>query len=132
MLLHNPTKLPPIDRFEKLSKDAIYAAHARPLSESRQPESIQFALDLPGMRCGIVNHSPDSPALLRGEVRKRLALIPQYLKHAGRHRNTALVDGDFRSDENQAAGGAHHARFRDQDLADPAGLDEMGIELHRR
>src|SRR5258708_12885344 len=63
MLLHNPAKLPPIDRFEKLPKNAIYAAHARPLSESRQPESIQFVLDLPGMRCGIVNHSPDSPAL---------------------------------------------------------------------
>src|SRR5713226_2411301 len=62
MLLHNPAKLPPIDRFEKLPKDAIYAAHARPLSESRQPESIRFTLDLPGMRCGIVNHSPDSPA----------------------------------------------------------------------
>src|SRR5258707_7946963 len=67
MLLHNPAKLPPIDRFEKLPKNAIYAAHARPLSESRQPESIQFVLDLPGMRCGIVNHSPDSPARLRGE-----------------------------------------------------------------
>src|SRR6266540_3537788 len=63
MLLHNPAKLPPIDRFEKLPKDAIYAAHARPLSVSRQPESIRFTLDLPGMRCGIVNHSPDSPAL---------------------------------------------------------------------
>src|SRR5258707_8529608 len=72
MLLHNPAKLPPIDRFEKLPKNAIYAAHARPLSESRQPESIQFVLDLPGMRCGIVNHSPDSPARLRGEVGKQL------------------------------------------------------------
>jgi hypothetical protein len=36
--------------------------HARSLSESRQPESIRFTLDLPGMRCGIVNRSPDSPA----------------------------------------------------------------------
>src|SRR6266571_3732467 len=69
MLLHNPAKLPPIDRFEKLPKNAIDAAHARLLSESRQPESIQFALDVPGMRCGIVNHSPDSPALAgRGRI----------------------------------------------------------------
>ncbi|WP_247493590.1 hypothetical protein, partial [Bradyrhizobium sp. 142] len=33
-----------------------------PFSVSRQPESIRFTLDLPGMRCGIVNHSRDSPA----------------------------------------------------------------------
>src|SRR5258708_20402036 len=75
MLLHNPAKLPPIDRFEKLPKNAIYAAHRRPLSEYRQPESIQFVLDLPGMRCGIVNHSPDSPALLGAKILSKLQPI---------------------------------------------------------
>ncbi|MFK4394688.1 hypothetical protein ABIF31_001245 [Bradyrhizobium elkanii] len=35
-------------------------------------------------------------------------------------------------DEDQAAGRAYHARPRRQDLADLAGLDEMGVELHRR
>src|SRR6266704_3552810 len=29
MLLHNPTKLPPIDRFEEISKDATTILHAR-------------------------------------------------------------------------------------------------------
>src|SRR5260370_39983976 len=62
MPLDDFPKLPSIDRFEKLHKDAIHVLHARPLSESRQPESIRFTLDLPGMRCGIVNHSRDSPA----------------------------------------------------------------------
>ncbi|MGY4287932.1 hypothetical protein ACVWXO_007152 [Bradyrhizobium sp. LM2.7] len=62
MALHNFPKLPSIDRFEELSKDAIHVLHARPFSVSRQPESIRFTLDLPGMRCGIVNHSRDSPA----------------------------------------------------------------------
>src|SRR6478752_1343672 len=54
------------------------------------------------------------------------------LKHTTRHRDTALVDGDFGGDENQAAGRAHHMRLRDQDFADLAGLDEMGVELHGR
>src|SRR5665811_1738015 len=53
MPLHNFPKLPSIDRFEELPKDAIHVLHARPSSESRQPESIRFTLDLPGMRCGI-------------------------------------------------------------------------------
>src|SRR5260221_8653607 len=63
ILLHNPTKLPPIDRLEEISKDAIRISHARPLSESRQPESTRFAPDWSGMLRGIVNHSPDGPAL---------------------------------------------------------------------
>src|SRR5216684_1886168 len=62
MPLDDFPKLPSIDRFEKLPKDAIHVLHARPFSVSRQPESIRFTLDLPGMRCGIVNHSRDSPA----------------------------------------------------------------------
>src|ERR1700726_2451325 len=66
MPLDDLPKFPSIDRLEKLPKDAIHVMHARPLSESRQPESIRFTLDLPGMRCGIVNRSPDSPAA-RGE-----------------------------------------------------------------
>src|SRR5260370_42249041 len=62
MPLDDFPKLASIDRFEKLPKDAIHVLHARPFSVSRQPESIRFTLDLPGMRCGIVNHSRDSPA----------------------------------------------------------------------
>src|ERR1700720_2597005 len=62
MPLDDFPKLSSINRFQKLPKDAIHVMHARPLSESRQPESIRFTLDLPGMRCGIVNRSPDSPA----------------------------------------------------------------------
>src|SRR5665811_1996 len=62
MPLHNFPKLPSINRFEELPKDAIHVLHPRPFSESRQPESIRFTLDLPGMRCGIVNRSRDSPA----------------------------------------------------------------------
>src|SRR5450631_4550589 len=62
MPLDDFPKFPPIDRFEEFTKDAIHVSHARLLSESRQPESIRFTLDLPGMRCGIVNHSRDSPA----------------------------------------------------------------------
>src|SRR6266851_6370634 len=69
MPLHDFPKLPSIDRFEEFPKDAIHVLHARPFSESRQPESIRFTLDLPGMRCGIVNHSRDSPALV-GEVKR--------------------------------------------------------------
>src|SRR5712664_1878142 len=60
--LHNCPKLSPIDRFEEASKDAITVLHARPLSESRQPESIRFTPDWSGMLRDIVNHSPDSPA----------------------------------------------------------------------
>src|SRR5712671_1450458 len=66
MPLNDFPKFPSIDRFEELPKDAINVLHARPLSESRQPESIRFTLDLPGMRCGIVNRSRDSPALFAG------------------------------------------------------------------
>src|ERR1022692_3223575 len=63
MPLDDFPKLSPIDRFEEFPKDAIHVSHARPLSESRQPESIRLTPDLPGMRCGIVNRSRDSPAL---------------------------------------------------------------------
>src|SRR6266478_8450307 len=66
MPLDNFPKLPSINRFEELHKDAIHVLHARPFSVSRQPESIRFTLDLPGMRCGIVNHSRDSPAARGG------------------------------------------------------------------
>ena len=66
MPLDDFPKLPSINRFEELPKDAIHVLHARPFSVSRQPESIRFTLDLPGMRCGIVNHSRDSPDA-RGE-----------------------------------------------------------------
>jgi hypothetical protein len=62
MPLDDFPKLPSINRFEELPKDAIHILHARPFSVSRQPESIRFTLDLPGMRCGIVNRSRDSPA----------------------------------------------------------------------
>src|SRR5882757_9679051 len=63
MALDDFPKLPSINRFQELPKDAIHVLHARPFSVSRQPESSRFTLDLPGMRCGIVNHSRDSPAL---------------------------------------------------------------------
>jgi hypothetical protein len=43
MPLDNFPKLPPIDRFEELPKDAIHVLHARPFSESRQPESMVHA-----------------------------------------------------------------------------------------
>jgi hypothetical protein len=66
MPLHNFPELPSIDRLEKLPEDAIRILHARPFSESRQPESIRFTLDLPGMRCGIVNRSLDRPAQRAG------------------------------------------------------------------
>src|ERR1700720_979016 len=62
MPLDDFPKLSSIDRFEEFPKDAIHVLHARRLSESRQPESIRLTLDLSGMRCGIVNHSRDSPA----------------------------------------------------------------------
>src|SRR6202043_3261662 len=75
MPLDDFPKLPSIDRFEEFSKDAIHVLHARPLSESRQPESIRFTLDLPGMRCGIVNHSRDSPA--KSGRSDRPPLLPQ-------------------------------------------------------
>ena len=45
MPLNNLSKLPSIDRFEEVSKNAIEVAHARSLSESRQPERIRFAPD---------------------------------------------------------------------------------------
>jgi hypothetical protein len=38
MLVHNPLKATPIDRFNQLAKDARCKAHAPSLSESRQPE----------------------------------------------------------------------------------------------
>src|SRR5216683_4818842 len=41
-------------------------------------------------------------AMTRGEGRHSLVL--QYLEHAARHRDTALVDGHFGRDKNQAAG----------------------------
>src|SRR4051812_1191907 len=74
-------------------------------------------------------HSRDPLAPRNGDG---LRLVPQYLEHARRHRDTAPVDGYFGGDEDQAAGGAHQMRFRDQDLADLAGLDEVGVELHGR
>ena len=64
MPLDDFPKLPSIDRFEELPKDAIHVMHARPFSVSRQPESIRFTLDLPGMRCGIV--SPGQPCACGG------------------------------------------------------------------
>src|SRR6267154_3541929 len=60
--LHNSPKLPSIERFEEVPKDASKVSHARPLSESRQPESTRFTPDWSGMLRGIVNHSPDGPA----------------------------------------------------------------------
>src|SRR5260370_9731053 len=68
--LHNSSKLPSIDRFEEVSKDAITVSHARPLSESRQPESTRFAPDWSGMLRDIVNHSPDTPAAKEANVYK--------------------------------------------------------------
>src|SRR3954470_8731417 len=62
-------------------------------------------------------------------VAKPPLVVLQYLKHAARHGDTALLDGHLGRDENQAAGGADHAGLRQQDLADLAGLDEMGVEL---
>src|SRR5215470_7426758 len=41
--IHNRLKLPAVNRFKELSKNAIAKSHARPLSESRQPESTCFA-----------------------------------------------------------------------------------------
>src|SRR6202158_6341420 len=73
--LHDLPKLPPINRFEEVYKDAIQISHARPLSESRQPESTRFTPDWSGMRRGIVNHSPDSPAAFAGTIRERRPYI---------------------------------------------------------
>src|ERR1700744_3649845 len=60
---------------------------------------------------------------LRPSLRYFISLAPQYLEHTVGHGDDALVDGDFRRQENQAARRAHHARARDQRLADLAGLD---------
>src|ERR1700743_2369990 len=59
-------------------------------------------------------------------------LVLQNLEHAARHRDDALVDGDFRGDEDQAPRRAYHMRPRDKRLADLARLDEMRVELHGR
>jgi hypothetical protein len=67
-VIHSRLKLPAIDRFKESSKNAIAISHARSLSESQQPESTCFMPVKPGMRRDIVNHSPDSPAVQRGEV----------------------------------------------------------------
>src|ERR1700694_2031207 len=55
---------------------------------------------------------------------QNLSIIFQYLKHAAGHGDTALFGGHLGGDENQAAGRAHHARLRQQDLADLSAVDE--------
>src|SRR3954464_8439871 len=56
----------------------------------------------------------------------------QDLEHTIGHHHAAAVHADLRAHEDQAARRAHHARAGDQDVADLAGFDEMGVELHRR
>src|SRR5207253_2169097 len=55
--------------------------------------------------------APPSPT--RGEG---TSLILQYLEHAVRHGDDAFIDGDFGTDENQAAGRAYHAGPGNQHL----------------
>src|SRR6185312_12991883 len=73
-LLHNPVKPTPIQRFEKAREDAISVAHARLLSESRQPESTREIPVLPGMRPRPSDSFPGQPCRLRereGPIAKR-------------------------------------------------------------
>src|SRR5436853_4715173 len=60
------------------------------------------------------------------------SLVLQYLEHAVRHGEDALVDCHFGGDEDQASRRAYHARLRNQHFADLAGFDEMRVELHGR
>src|ERR1700722_16705823 len=71
MRIDNLLKPPPIDRFKQLSKDAIGESHARPLSESRQPESIRFAPDWSGMSPRHSESFPGQPCASRGRDQER-------------------------------------------------------------
>src|SRR6267142_6010636 len=59
--LHNFPELPSIDWFEEVSKDATTILHARHFL-SLDNLKVSVTLDSLGMRRGIVNHSPDTPA----------------------------------------------------------------------
>src|ERR1700686_4722857 len=83
------------------------------------PKDQTRNLEIPG---SMLAHRPGMTA--RAEAP---SIVLQYLKHTAGHRDTAPVDGDLGGDEDQAAGRAHHARLRHQNLADLAGLDEMEI-----
>src|SRR3979411_65625 len=71
---------------------------------------------------------------LRNDEKRGTApsIILQYLEHAAGHHNTTLVGGYLGGHENQAAGRADDARPGDQDIADLAAVDKMGVELDRR
>src|SRR3954468_3519006 len=87
---HRGRQLNPRHWFQQLCKNAIAKSHARPLSESRQPESTCFMPGKPGMHRDIVNHSPDSPARRRGPITTDVIVwrffFPQHLSPRGGRR----------------------------------------------
>src|ERR1700710_489875 len=81
---------------------------------------------------------PNSCAIAKGWARRfaplptlRSALALHHLEYSAGHGDAALACGDLRGHENQAAGRAHHARPRQQSLADFRGIYELRVELHR-
>src|ERR1700674_2880301 len=56
-----------------------------------------------------------------------LSIILQYLEHPAGGGDTAAAGRHLCRREDQAAGGADHARRRYQDLADFGAIDEMGV-----
>src|ERR1700722_740303 len=64
--IHNALKPSSIDGFKQMPKNAIAKPHARSFCVSTTRKD-RFASVRPSMHRDIVNHSPDSPALLRGE-----------------------------------------------------------------
>src|SRR6266700_6520878 len=85
MLLHNPTKLPPIDRFEEISKDATTILHARHflsldnLKVSSNPGFAGYALwhseSFPGQPCACGERSTRSCAAGEGVQASRQSLL---------------------------------------------------------
>src|SRR5215203_2498601 len=63
--VHNCLRLPTVDGFKQIPKDAIPKVHVRPfcVSTTRKDRSESV---WPGMHRDIVNHSPDSPAASGG------------------------------------------------------------------
>src|SRR6201746_916151 len=60
-----------------------------------------------------------------------LAPVVHDFEYTTSHRDAAFTSGQFGGHEDQTAGRAHDARFRDQNFTDLRGIDELGIELHR-
>jgi hypothetical protein len=67
--IHNRLKLPSIDRFKELSKNAIAESHARP-SVSRQPEKPDFL--------GLAGHAPRHIESFRGQSCARVKQGERY------------------------------------------------------